>query len=167
MDTDVVVAGAGPVGLTLACELRRLGVGVRVLERHAARPAGSRATDLHARSLELWERMGVAGAILARALPIDAVPLISQGREIARLDFAGVDSPMPAAVSLRQRDLEALLEAHLRDAGGVTVERGVGVTDVAAEPGRARGAVVTDTSGATTRAAYVVACDGVHSGLRD
>jgi len=167
MDTDVVVVGAGPVGLTLACELRRHGVDVRVLERHERRPEGSRATDLHARSLELWERTGVAGAILARALPIDAVPLISQGREIARLDFSGVDSPMPAAVSLRQRDLEELLEAHLRDAGGVEVEHGVGVTDVATDPGAERGAVVTDTTGATTNAAYVVACDGVHSGLRE
>jgi 2-polyprenyl-6-methoxyphenol hydroxylase-like FAD-dependent oxidoreductase len=134
MDTDVVVVGAGPVGLTLACELRRHGVDVRVLERHERRPEGSRATDLHARSLELWERTGVAGAILARALPIDA---------------GEVDSPMPAAVSLRQRDLEELLEAHLRDAGGVEVEHGVGVTDVATDPGAERGAVVTDTTGAT------------------
>jgi 2-polyprenyl-6-methoxyphenol hydroxylase-like FAD-dependent oxidoreductase len=61
----VVVAGAGPVGLTLACELDRLGVPWRLADAAAGRAVVSRATDLHAGSLEAWDRIGAADAILA------------------------------------------------------------------------------------------------------
>jgi 2-polyprenyl-6-methoxyphenol hydroxylase-like FAD-dependent oxidoreductase len=91
------------------------------MSRPSARRS-SRATDLHARSLERWDHTGVAEALLEAALPITGVPLFSGRREVARLDLAGVGSAVPAAVSLRQRELEALLERHL---GGTAVERGV------------------------------------------
>src|SRR5690242_18094975 len=111
---DVLIAGAGPVGLTLACELERQGIDVRIVDAAVRPMAVSRATDLHARSLELWDHTGVAEALIAAALPITGVPLFSCGRRVARLDFAGVESPFPAAVSLRERDLEALLRARLK-----------------------------------------------------
>ncbi|MGE5637012.1 MAG: FAD-dependent monooxygenase [Nocardioidaceae bacterium] len=159
MDVPVLVAGAGPVGLSLACELERHGVEYRIVDSAPARAAVSRATDLHARSLELWDHTGVAEAILAAALPITGVPLFSAGREVARLDFGGVDSPFPAAVSLRQRDLEALLEEHL----DAPVERDAPVRLV-----RQDGEGVVLTVGRDeVRAGYLVACDGVHSSLRE
>ena len=99
----MLVAGAGPVGLTLACELERHGVKHRILDAAPERAAVSRATDLHARSLELWDHTGVAEAVVDQGLPITGVPLYSGGREVARLDFSGIDSPFPAAISLRQR----------------------------------------------------------------
>jgi 2-polyprenyl-6-methoxyphenol hydroxylase-like FAD-dependent oxidoreductase len=102
VDVAVLVAGAGPVGLTLACELERRGVDCRIVDAAPERAVVSRATDLHARSLELWDHTGVAKAILDAALPITRAPLFSDGREVARLDFAGIDSPFPAAVNLRQ-----------------------------------------------------------------
>jgi 2-polyprenyl-6-methoxyphenol hydroxylase-like FAD-dependent oxidoreductase len=127
------------------------------------RHAGSRATDLHARSLELWERTGVCAAILAQALPISTVPLLSGGREVARLDFGGIDSDVPAAVSLRQRELEELLEAHLASLG-VSVERGVTVDRVEQDEDTVIASVDGERVG---RASWLVACDGVHSSLRD
>jgi hypothetical protein len=117
VDVGVLVAGAGPVGLTLACELERQGVEHRSLDAAPERAVVSRATDLHARSLELWDHTGVAEAILEAGLAITGVPLFSGGREVARLDFGGVDSPFPAATSLRQRDLEALLAQRLTTRG--------------------------------------------------
>jgi 4,5-epoxidase len=160
---DVIVVGAGPVGLTLACELARNGVDCRVLEREPVRHSGSRATDLHARSLELWNRSGVGSAILGRALPIRTVPLFSSGVEVARLDFEGIDSDVPAAVSLTQRTLEELLEAHLNGLG-VRVERGVTVDRAEQTDDGVLAINGTDTVGA---ARWLVACDGVHSTLRD
>jgi 6-methylpretetramide 4-monooxygenase / 4-hydroxy-6-methylpretetramide 12a-monooxygenase len=88
----VLIAGAGPVGLSLACELERHGVEHRIVDAAPERAAVSRATDLHACSLELWDHTGVADEVLAAALPITGAPLFSGGREVARLDFAGVDS---------------------------------------------------------------------------
>ena len=159
MDVPVLIAGAGPVGLTLACELERQGVEHRIVDAATERGAVSRATDLHARSLELWDHTGVADAILEAALPITGVPLFSEGRQVARLDFGGVDSPFPAAVSLRQRDLEALLEGHLETA----VERGTAVRLLRQDGD----GVELEVGSETVRAGFLVACDGVHSGLRE
>ncbi|WP_255136703.1 FAD-dependent oxidoreductase [Streptomyces somaliensis] len=64
--TDVLIAGAGPVGLTLAHELLRRGVRVRVVDAAAGPSATSRALATHARTLEIYDQMGVVGDILAR-----------------------------------------------------------------------------------------------------
>jgi 2-polyprenyl-6-methoxyphenol hydroxylase-like FAD-dependent oxidoreductase len=159
VDVGVLLAGAGPVGLTLACELERQGVEHRILDAAPERAAVSRATDLHARSLELWDHTGVAEAIADEGLAITDVPLFSGGREVARLDFRGIDSPFPAAISLRQRDLEALLADRL----GTDVERGRTVEVL----GQDDAAVTVRAGEEELRAGFVVACDGVHSGLRE
>jgi 2-polyprenyl-6-methoxyphenol hydroxylase-like FAD-dependent oxidoreductase len=160
VDVPVLIAGAGPVGLSLACELERLGVDLRIADAAPDRAAVSRATDLHARSLELWDQTGIADAVLRAALPITGVPLISGGRQVARLDFGGIDSAFPAAVSLRQRELEALLERHLRTA---TVARGTAVAVVSQGDDR----VVATVGSEKIHAGFVVACDGSHSALRE
>jgi 2-polyprenyl-6-methoxyphenol hydroxylase-like FAD-dependent oxidoreductase len=159
VDVGVLVAGAGPVGLTLACELERHDVEHRIVDSAPARAAVSRATDLHARSLELWDHTGVADAIAEAGLAITGVPLFSNGREVARIDFSGIDSPFPAAISLRQRDLEALLAARL----GAEVERGRPVELLGQDDDR----VTVRIGDEELRAGYLVACDGVHSGLRE
>jgi 2-polyprenyl-6-methoxyphenol hydroxylase-like FAD-dependent oxidoreductase len=158
-EVSVIVAGAGPVGLSLACELERQGVEHRIVDAAPAREAVSRATDLHARSLELWDQTGVAETIVAAAVRITGVPLFSGGREVARLDFTGVDSTFPAAVSLPQRELEALLEQRLER----PVERGTAVTFLHQD----EDAVVVRIGSEEVRAGFLVACDGVHSGLRE
>ncbi len=159
MALPVLVAGAGPVGLTLACELDRLGVACVLADAAPVRTAVSRATDLHARSLETWDALGAADEIVAAGLAITGVPLLSGGRQVARLDFAGVDSPFPAAVSLPQHELEELLEARLPapPCFGSPVEIEWQEDD----------AVVARVGGERLRAAYLVACDGLHSPLRE
>jgi 2-polyprenyl-6-methoxyphenol hydroxylase-like FAD-dependent oxidoreductase len=159
VDVDVLIAGGGPVGLSLACELARFGIDHRIVDAAPGRAVVSRATDLHARSLELWDHTGIADAILEAALPISGVPLFSNGREVARLDFGGVDSPFPAAVSLPQHDLEQLLNDHHRTG----VEFGTSVELL----GQDDDAVHTRAGSRAVSARYLVACDGVHSSLRD
>lgn len=159
MDVPVLIAGAGPVGLSLGCELERFGVAVRIADAAPERAAVSRATDLHARSLELWDHTGVAEAIVAASLPITGVGLFSGRRQVARLGFGGVDSAFPAAVSLRQRELEVLLEEHL----DTVVERGLAV-EIESQDDYG---VVATVGSEQVGAGFVVACDGVHSGLRE
>ena len=62
METDVLVVGAGPVGLVAACEFARRGVRMWIVDRLAAPTTESRAILVHARSLELLDRTGVAGS---------------------------------------------------------------------------------------------------------
>jgi 2-polyprenyl-6-methoxyphenol hydroxylase-like FAD-dependent oxidoreductase len=155
---SVLVVGAGPVGLSLACELERHGVDFRIVDAAAVPTAVSRATDLHARSLELWDFTGIADAIVDAGLVITGVPLFSGGREVARLDFGGIDSAFPAAISLRQRDVEELLRDHL----AARVEW-MSPVEYA---GQDEEGVDVQVAGKLVRARYLVACDGVHSCLR-
>src|SRR5437764_2240040 len=70
LDVDVIVVGAGPTGLMLACELAMRGVGVRILEERRDIPNITRAFGLHARTLELLDARGLADEIVERGLPV-------------------------------------------------------------------------------------------------
>ena len=65
-ETDVLIVGAGPVGLVLACQLARLGVPCRIIDKGTGPVAESRATDVHARTLEQLEPLGVVDQLIER-----------------------------------------------------------------------------------------------------
>src|SRR5262247_3971384 len=102
MSDPVIVAGAGPVGLVLACELARRGIPVRIVDKLAAPTTESRAIVVHARSLEMFERMGVLDEIVDAGARVDAMEMRSGGRPLARVGFDRVDSPFPHSVVLPQ-----------------------------------------------------------------
>ena len=165
-DSDVLIVGAGPVGLTLALGLVRQGVRCRVLDRDAGPARTSRASELHARTLEILDAMGAATDLLAAGLPLGVVTFVSRGRRVAQLATAGVDSSFPARLALPQSDTERILERHLAPRG-VSVERERELLDFV-DDGAGVTATVRDARGerATLRAGWLVGCDGVHSAVR-
>ncbi len=86
-DVDVLVVGAGPVGLTAACELRRRGVRCRVIDRLPAPQPFAKAVGIQPRTLEIWDRMGVAREALAAAAPLRGQLLYVNGAEQARIEL--------------------------------------------------------------------------------
>ena len=165
-DPDVLIVGAGPVGLTLALGLARQGVRCRIADRDAGRSQTSRASELHARTLEVLDAMGAADDLVAAGLVLRGITFMSRGRVVARLSTAGIDSAFPARLALPQSDTERILEVHLAQAG-VTVERERGLVDFV-DDGTGVTATFQDAHGKRTaiRAAWLVGCDGVHSAVR-
>lgn len=136
----------------------------RVVERATARRGGSRATDIHSRTLELLDAHGVVAAMRARGKTVRHFNAFSGGRRVSRLDFDALDSRFPFTVAIPQRETEAILEAALA-ARGVTVERGWAFE--ALGPG---GRVILRGAAGERRtcaARYVVGCDGVGSAVRE
>src|SRR5690348_10337414 len=84
--TQVVIAGGGPTGLMLACELRLAGIDVVVLDRAAGRSGESRAGGLHARSLELLEHRGIVDRFLAAGRRVPAAHFSGLWLELSGLD---------------------------------------------------------------------------------
>ncbi|MFC4033911.1 FAD-dependent monooxygenase [Streptomyces polygonati] len=166
MSDPIIVAGAGPVGLTVAGELARRGVPVRIFDRLAAPTGQSRAVLVHARSLELMERGGVVGEVLASGVRTDAMELRADGETVARIELGLVDSPYPYSVTIAQTETERILTEAL--AGhGVAVERERTVTALEQDGGGVRVTVRhADGREEVVAGAWLVGADGGHSDVR-
>src|SRR5215831_16568103 len=86
-ETDVLIVGAGPVGLMLACELRRRDIAFRIIDKVSAFPQTSRANGLQPRSLEVLDSLGVVDQIMARGYPVNGTSVRQGGHELFRLEM--------------------------------------------------------------------------------
>lgn len=166
MPQPILVVGAGPVGLTLAIELTRLGVPLRIVDRAAARTDKSKALVLWSRSLELMDRAGGTSAFVAAGMAAHGATIFADGRRIGHLDFAAEGTPYPYALMIPQSETERLLEEHLAGLG-VTVEREVELLRFTPAPDGVD-AVLRRADGQeeTVRTPWLIGCDGAHSAVR-
>jgi 2-polyprenyl-6-methoxyphenol hydroxylase-like FAD-dependent oxidoreductase len=166
----IVIAGAGPTGLTLACELARRGIAVRLFDAAHEPFAGSRGKGLQPRTLELLDHMGLAPQIIAAGGPypgfyLHAGPLGTPFGSMSKTRAPTSDVPYPNIWMLPQWRTEAILRARFSELGG-RVEYGTKLSTFAQDE---RGVSVTLSSDAgeqQLRAAYLIGCDGGHSAVR-
>lgn len=166
MTADVLIVGAGPTGLTMAIELARRGVGVRVIDAAAAPTTETRALGVQPRTLELFERLDLADATVADGVPVTEFKVFSEGTRILHLDVHGLDTPYPYLLMLPQPQVEVLLATRLTDFG-VAVQRGVELTTLTQRPGDVEvGLRHGDGRVEQTRVPWLIGCDGAHSTVR-
>jgi 2-polyprenyl-6-methoxyphenol hydroxylase-like FAD-dependent oxidoreductase len=161
-----LVVGAGPVGLAMASQLARHGVPCRLVDK-AAEPSGnSRAVVLQARTLELFDNMGIVGEALARGVQIHAANFYADGRRVVHIAIGELDTPYPFILDLPQAETERLLRDYL-GTFGVQAEWGVELAGFSQD---ATGVTATlrhqDGGEETLRPAWIVGCDGAHSTVR-
>ena len=166
MTKPVLVVGAGPVGLTMAAELARYRVPVRIIDEAAAPTDKSKALAVWARTLELLDRAGAADPFAAAGVKVPEASIRTGDEVIARIAFDAVPSRFPYALMIPQSETERLLAAHLRSLG-VTVERSVALTDFS-ESGDGVTCAIDRAGGGrdTIEAAWLAGCDGAHSTVR-
>ena len=162
----VLISGAGPVGLTLANELVRHGIPVRIVDKSAARTDKSKALVLWSRTLELLDDAGYAEDFLSSGMAAHGTQISTGTQIVARVSFDLIDSRFAYALMIAQSETERVLEDRLA-AAGVTVERTVEVTGFS-DNGASVEAVLTKANGAreTIQADWLVGCDGAHSTVR-
>ena len=163
-DAPVLVVGAGPVGLTLAAELARHGVRVRLIDKLAEPSPYCRAIGVTPRSLEMFEDMGVAGEMIDAGLWLDGVRMPLPGRppRDVRRDLS--DLPY-AALGVPQYETERVLAAHLARFG-IAPERGVSLVGLTQEGDAVRVELDGPHGRETAAFRFVVGCDGAHSAVR-
>lgn len=122
-DTDVIIIGGGPIGLTTACALAHHGVSFRLFEqRHQTRPH-SRANNLWARPQELLHGIGLRDALASKSYRIQQVETLLNGQPVDAVEIAQVASPFGEVLYSGQDVIETTLVEQLQ-ARGATVERG-------------------------------------------
>ena len=161
-DTDVLVVGAGPTGLTLATECLHRGISVRVIDKAAHANPHAKAVVLWPRAMEAFDRLGMADEIAAQALPIMAANYYTRDRRVARINFGDLpDSRYGRPLSLPQNVTEDILRSAFEKAGG-RIEYGHELQDINLVPD----GVVAVAGDQELRASWLVGCDGAHSATR-
>ncbi len=162
MDADVVIAGAGPTGLMLACELHLAGVRPMVLERLAEPTGLSKALALVGRSVDILDYRGLLGRFHDRAAV--AIPRAAHFALIP-LDLGKAGDIGLRGVFIQQAATEQILSDHARDLG-VEIRRGHELTALHQDTDGVSVQVNGPHGGGKLRARYVVGCDGGASAVR-
>jgi 3-(3-hydroxy-phenyl)propionate hydroxylase len=163
---DVLVVGAGPVGLTLASELRRHGVNCRIVDQDPGTKTISKALILHVRTQEVFDAMGAIAAEKAVSVPMRQISLRAYGNVIGHLHPEILDSPHPYPIILGQDRTEHVLEEHLHDLGGRVEWQ---TEAIGFDQNESHVSVTlrhTDGTTEDVQTKYLIGCDGAHSLIR-
>ncbi|MGY4652937.1 FAD-dependent monooxygenase [Mycobacterium sp. URHB0021] len=171
-EDGVAIIGAGPVGLIVAHELLRRNVPIRLVEKRPGPSHTTRAFTLHARSMEMFEHIGVAHRLEEVSLPCPGNVYHFEGLsddEKPRTDFRKLSTRYPFYYKINQNDFEQVLREHLRAQYGVIPEYGSELTDLSQDAEAVKISIADSRSGRTEMVAFdwVVGCDGVRSRVRD
>ncbi|HSP79095.1 MAG TPA: FAD-dependent monooxygenase [Myxococcaceae bacterium] len=166
MSTAVLIAGAGPVGLTLALALQRQGVRVRLFDTAPSFSGESKAITLQPRTLELYRLLGVAEPLVEAGVA-SGVMNMHVGRErVTVLRYDRLSTPYPFYLHLHQGHTERALVRALEERG-LTVERATTLEDFTQdEYGVTARLSRADGSSEEVHASFLVGCDGGHSRVR-
>jgi putative polyketide hydroxylase len=175
VETEVIVVGAGPVGLATAIALRRFGVDCVVLERHDSTLDFPRGRGVTVRTMELMRRWGLEEAVVAVGLPRAESLAVFVGENLLASDFQRFALPDQPSTLSPTRPLicdQQAMEVILREAAvevGADVRFGCEQTDVVGDRLKITSVVVDRASGhrQRLRAPWMVAADGAHSPTRD
>ena len=161
--TEVLVVGAGPVGLAVAASLAGHGHDVTVVDGQASGANTSRAAVVHARTLEMLERIGVSKRLAGLGIHAPKFSIRDGDRELVPVRFDRLSTEYPYTLMVPQNITEQVLLDRLEELGG-KVHRPYVATGLSQT---ADGAEITLDRGDVIRARYVVAADGMNSTIRD
>ncbi|MGA7243106.1 MAG: FAD-dependent monooxygenase [Terracidiphilus sp.] len=163
---EILIVGAGPTGMTAAIELKRAGMDVRIIDKSDHMAQYSQALVVQARTLEQFQRYGIADEAIARGRRLREAKFYSEGKLIVDFTLDGVESRYPFALFLPQSETEALLNSYMESLG-VKAERNVELVSLRQDSEIQ--ATIRHADGRTEDLAprWVIGSDGAHSAVRE
>ena len=166
---DLLVVGAGPTGLTAALEARRLGLSVRIVDRQPARLPRSKALVVHARTMEMFDSLGIAAQLRERGAVFRAMNLHGSAGANGRIDLQALawgDTDFPFWLTVPQYDTEQVLEEALA-AVGTPIEWGTAFCGLDQQTHAVVAHLQTQDDTFDVHARWVLGADGGRSSVRD
>lgn len=169
MQTDVLIVGAGPTGLALACQFIRYGVDFVIIDKKEATTPYSKAIGVQARTLEIYEQIGLADKLIALGEKAEGARLFVGGRVRGEIDFRGIGtglSPYPFVLIAEQGRHEALLYDFIKSHGHDVQWQSELESFTQNDGGVTAHTKLPNNKNETINAKYMVACDGAKSVVR-
>lgn len=165
-DIEVLVVGAGPVGLFCANELIRHGLSCYIIDKKEGLSDKSKALGLHIRTLDVFRDCGFLESVLAQGLAVHGALLKSHGTLLAKINFAGIGANYDYLIDLPQDKTEAILYQGLLDKN-IDLEWQTELLGIEQHiDGCIASIKLPDGTGRQIKAKWIIACDGAHSTLR-
>jgi 2-polyprenyl-6-methoxyphenol hydroxylase-like FAD-dependent oxidoreductase len=168
--TDVVIIGAGPTGLSLACQLVRYGLDFVVIEKNEGITPYSKALGVHARTLEIYEQIGLARKAIEQGAIAGKGRLLVGGEVRGELDFSNIGqgmSPYPYVLLLEQSKNERLLHEYLQSRRREVLWKTELESFLQTDSGVTARVKTADGASQNIEAKYLVGCDGAKSATRN
>ena len=164
--SDILIVGAGPTGLALAAELKRLGRDAAIVDRQPAGANTSRAAVVHAHTLEVLESLGVTPQLIGEGVKVPIFRVRDRDRALITIDFSEIPSAYRFTLMCPQDRTEQILLQRLQQLGGGVVRpcRFIGAQKM--DDG-IEAELDCDGRPLSLRARWLVGCDGMHSAVRD
>jgi 2-polyprenyl-6-methoxyphenol hydroxylase-like FAD-dependent oxidoreductase len=167
--TDILIVGAGPTGLSLGCQLQRYGIDFMIVEKNEGVTPYSKAIGVHARTLEIFDQIGLGREAVARGTVAGAAHLIIDGEIRGELRFSDVGksmSPFPFVLMLEQSKTERLLYEYLQSNQKDVLWKTELETFKQDSDGVVAQVRTSDEETQIISAKYIVGCDGPKSLVR-
>ncbi|NID04511.1 FAD-binding monooxygenase [Luteibacter jiangsuensis] len=162
---DVLIVGAGPVGLLMANECARRGLDFRIVEKRSRQSEHSKALAIFPRTMEILDMAGLVKPFLKAANRVTSIVVEERARTLAHVSFSPRESPYPFIAMVPQDVTERLLVDNLEARGG-TVEYRTCFISASQQQGHVVVKLERDGVHEETSAAFVVGCDGARSTVR-
>jgi 2-polyprenyl-6-methoxyphenol hydroxylase-like FAD-dependent oxidoreductase len=168
MRKEVMIVGAGPTGLALACQLIRFGIDFVIIDKNETTTPHSKAIGVQARTLEIYEQIGLADPLISLGNIADKATMFAGGRVRGYIPFRDLGkgmSPYPFLLIVEQGRHEKLLHdfitSHERKINWQTELKSFTQNDSCVTA-----VIQTNGKSETVEAKYLIACDGAKSLIR-
>jgi len=162
---EILVVGAGPVGLTMAIALARQGIACRIIDRLDAPSPYCRAIGVTPRTLEVWDDLGIVRPMIDGGIWLRSLRTVVNGQVVQEVTEGLPDLPYGLNLGLPQNVTERILTRHLATLG-IRIERGTALTALVQDKDAVQVTLERDGQRETASFAYVAGCDGAHSSVR-
>lgn len=162
-DTDILIVGAGPTGLTLAASLAQKGIRASLLDSQAEGANTSRAAVIHAKTLEALRPLGIVDSLVVKGKPVKRFTIRDRDRVLLPIDFDQLPTEFNYALMLSQAVTERVLLEKLKtmNVPPVRPRKLIGFT-------QDKDSVTAQfDDGSHCRARFLVGADGMHSKVRE